>query len=276
MNKDEHNIPHSAQYTSATWAWAQLPYAADIMPNGALEVFNIVNRYMAFYRVLNPAMSSLKHNLLHRHTGINHFLKQTDCKQVIEVAAGFSPRGCQFSEDQQLSYFEVDLKEVMETKHSLLKHSESGRRVLGRHNFFLRVGDIEDLQLGQHFPAQKSFIISEGIMMYFDRPRQIKIWQHIAEHLAKEGGEYIFDLIPDDDHPKRSWLGKIFSAVKKKMNGEVSDIKTDERTRQDVINDLKYAGFTDVVAYDSEVVAKQWGLPKSVGKSKVILFHCKP
>jgi len=94
--------------------------------------------------------------------------------------------------------------------------------------------------------------------------------------LGKAGGEYIFDLIPDDDHPKRSQLGQLFSVLKKKMNGEVSDIKTDERTREDVINDLRYAGFSDVQAYDSEVVAKKWGLPKAVGKSKVILFHCKP
>src|SRR5262249_31174347 len=110
-NKD--NIPVSALYTSATWHWGKLPCAELVLPDGAQILFRIVNAYMVLYRWLNPEKFSLQHMLLHRHTAINYLMKQAACRQIIEIASGFSPRGSMASADDNVCYFEVDMPDVV-------------------------------------------------------------------------------------------------------------------------------------------------------------------
>ncbi len=274
MSRDESNIPHSAKYTAATWQWGGLPCAAVTLPEGAEKLFSLVNRYMRFYRFINPKKYSLHHTLLHRHTIINTLMEKANCPQIIEVAAGFSPRGAKTSEAADIQYFEVDLPDVVELKKNQLLKSEEGTLVLKRTNFTQMAASILDLDFSQAFPKVKSFIITEGLMMYFSRKEQMDVWRNIAAQVKATGGQYCFDYIPLDVEPERSWIGKIFHGIKSLFGGDGQGYCYDERTRWDVREDLLEAGFSDVILIDSSEIAEQWSLPFKEINTRVIVYHC--
>jgi O-methyltransferase involved in polyketide biosynthesis len=269
-NKD--NIPVSALYTSATWHWGKLPCAELVLPDGAQILFRIVNAYMVLYRWLNPKKFSLQHMLLHRHTAINYLLKRSGCRQIIEIASGFSPRGSMASADGSVRYFEVDMPDVIALKQKRLRESAAGGEVLERNNFTLMSGDITRLDF-QRFPQARSFIITEGLMMYFAREEQLRIWRNIADCINSCGGEYVFDYIPCDIEPPRSWLGRLLSRLRSVWLQPT--YAYDERTRTQVADDLLSAGFRNVDIFDSADIARAWHLPHSDIKTRVIVYRCR-
>lgn len=272
MDTNKDNIPVSALYTSATWHWGSLPCADLVMPDGAKSLFRIVNVYMHFYRWVNPKKFSLQHTLLHRHTAINHLLKNARCSQVIEIAAGFSPRGSMVSADEDVCYFEIDMPDVVSLKRKRLANTDYGSAVLKRKNFTLKAGDITKLDFNE-FPQERSFVITEGLMMYFTRDEQMKIWRNIADHINRCGGEYVFDYIPVDDEPPRSALGEMLSRWR--LRRQRPTYSYDERTRSQIADDLRSTGFRNVDAYNSADVARQWQLPYGDTQTRVIVFRCR-
>lgn len=274
MGLNSQQIPYSALYTSATWQWGKFPCAEIVTPKGAAAMFRVVNSYVFIYRLLNPKKFSLKHSLLHRHAVIDTLLGRSVCRQIIEIAAGFSPRGCMVSADRAYRYFEVDLPEVIALKRKQLQESTAGRAVLSRPNFKLLEGDITRLDFSSHFAEEPTFVITEGIMMYFKRDAQMSIWRNIAQFLQHHGGEYIFDYIPLEDEPPRSRLGQLFSDLRQWLTKHPPPFAYDERTRLDVVADLHEAGFIRVETIDSGEVSRGWSLPYAEIRTHVITFHC--
>lgn len=274
MSRDEKQIPHSAMYTAATWQWGKLPCAGITMPVGADKLFSIVNAYMRFYRFINPAKYSLHHTLVHRHSMINYLLEQADCPQIIEIAAGFSPRGAAVSASSNRQYYEVDLSEVVEHKRQQLKQSEQGRAVLARPNFHQLACSILEIDYHKTFPLARSFIITEGLMMYFERSEQMSIWTSIADFIRQYGGEYVFDYIPRDIEPERSRVGKLLHGIKERLGGDGQGYCYDGRTRWDVRKDLLEAGFNQVEVLESDTMIDRWGLPHADEKTHVAVYRC--
>lgn len=275
MGKNRQRIPHSALYTSATWQWGRLPCADLVTPAGAGRVFWLVNTFLFLYRLLNPRKISLCHNLLHRHAAIDTLLRRSPCRQTIEIAAGFSPRGCMVSADTAWRYYEVDLPEVVALKQAQLAASVDGQAVLSRPNFSLLAGDITRLDFSAPFDQQPTFVITEGIMMYFRREVQMAIWRNIAAFIKAQGGEYVFDYIPLEDEPPRSRLGQWLSDWRHRRVNLPSDFAYDERTRLEVVQDLQAAGFSQVEAIDTGQIAQDWGLPHARVPTRTIIYHCR-
>lgn len=275
MGKNRQRIPHSALYTAATWKWGRLPCAEIVTPEGAEGVFRIVNGFLVPYRWLNPQKISLKHNLLHRHTAIDELIRRSSCRQVIEIAAGFSPRGSMVSANPAYRYYEVDLPEVIALKRAQLEQSAVGRAILARSNFTLLEGDITELDFTSPFAGVPTFVVSEGIMMYFKRDAQMAIWRNIAQFIRAQGGEYVFDYIPIDDEPPRSRLGQWLSDLRHRLTHPRPPFAYDERTREDVRADLIAAGFTNVEVIDTQEVARSWSLPYAAVRTRTIIYHCR-
>src|SRR5580658_3312523 len=100
----------TALYTAGVWAWAGLPGADLCNHEDSRRVFGATNAALGAARLLKPGSPSLKHALVHRHTMIDHLLRASGARQVVELAAGLSPRGAVFSADLGLRYTEVDLE----------------------------------------------------------------------------------------------------------------------------------------------------------------------
>lgn len=274
MGRTVAGIPHSAKYTAATWRWGELPYADLLQPAGAPSLFRLVNGYMAFYRTLNPRKHSLRHMLLHRHAIIDRLLQESDCRQVIELAAGFSPRGARVSEQAGIDYYEGDLPNVVALKKWMLGLSAKGSEVLQRNNFHQQICDVTKMQLAESFPCRPSFLITEGLMMYFERTEQIRIWREFAEFIKRCGGAYVFDYIPLDVEPARSAWGQGLHNLKVKLFGG-DDFSYDKRTRFQVADDLYTAGFNKVEIYDSSELAQAWQLPRARTQTRVLVYRCE-
>ena len=269
---DKQDITSTALYTAGVWHWAGFSYADVVMPERSKQVFRFVTVLMFIIRLIKPSVESLRHSLVHRHAFIDLMLRDTSPSQVIEIGAGYSRRGCQFSESNNLDYFEIDLPHVSTGKENILGSSELGRQVLSRPNLHLLNGDLLTLDYAQ-FNAKPSFIISEGLMMYFNRAEQMTAWQAMSQFLKQAGGSYIFDYVPADVEAEES---KVSSALAKRRQakGKKDLFAYDGRTTQDMIDDLKRCGFRHIDVYKTEDIASTWPLPFSKSKTKVVLFHC--
>lgn len=271
MSLGKDDIPPSALYTAATWRWGRLPGADLVTPPEADRVFRAMNAYMSLYRLLNPGWHSLKHTLIQRHVGVEHLLHAANHSQVIEIAAGFSPRGSAVSADPSIGYFEVDLAPVIAAKRAMLQATPAGREVLRRANFTLLEGDVMALDWTRFAPCP-SFIITEGLMMYFDRSRQLAIWRDIAAFLRGHRGEYVFDYLPVPDEPRRSLAGRCLSRLR---GPKRPPFPCDGRNRYEIADDLRAAGFKDIAIHSSVDFAGAWNLPHAKAHTRVILYRCR-
>lgn len=275
MPRSAENIPHSALYTAATWQWAKMPCAEITTPKGAGHIFALVNAYMSLYRLINPRKYSLHHCLLHRHVIINDLLERAGCPQIIEIAAGFSPRGAQISSDPAVQYYEVDLEDVVTLKRNQLQLSEAGRLVLERDNFHQVSCDIQKLNFSSTFGSDRSFVITEGLMMYFTRDEQMAIWKNIADFIRGNGGEYVFDYIPLDIEPRRSAIGQFLHRIKQRLTGDDLGFCYDDRGVYDVKSDLISAGFSEVEVLETSTIVSGMNFPGSEVKTHVAIYHCR-
>ena len=114
-----------------------------------------------------------------------------------------------------------------------------------------------------------------GINLLGKRDAQMSIWRSIASFIRAQGGEYVFDYIPIDDEPPRSRLGQWLSDLRHRLTNPPPPFAYDERTRQDVVADLIEAGFSQVEAIDTRMLARSWSLPHPDVPTRTIIYHCR-
>jgi O-methyltransferase involved in polyketide biosynthesis len=124
-----------------------------------------------------------------------------EVSQVIEVAAGLSPRGWRFTRryGEQLVYVEADLPGMAEHKRAALQRIGS----LGERH---RVSEIDVLRdddgpgslaavAGELDPGQGLAIVTEGLLGYLPSDAVAAIWRRFATTLGGfAAGRYLSDL----------------------------------------------------------------------------------
>ena len=153
--------------------------------------------------------------LLARHLLIDRLLEAAiergEISQVIEVAAGMSPRGWRFAErhGERLTYIETDLPEMAARKRAALERigplgpgAPGGRARRAQRRRRAEPGE------GRREPgprARRWRSITEGLLPYLDRDDVLALWRRIARlplalparpmlsdlHLASENGGLI-------------------------------------------------------------------------------------
>lgn len=164
------------------------------------------------YAALVPAMAvsrklggpTLSDFLLARHDLIDQklhaLIDSNQVSQVIEIAAGLSPRGSRFIEQygEDLTYIETDLPEMVANKRKLLAQRLS---VCPNHRIEIMDAFAAD---GPHSlsaiaaeldPDKGLVIITEGLLNYFDRSAVLALWQRIGSTLSVfQPGHYFSDI----------------------------------------------------------------------------------
>lgn len=203
-------IGPTAHYTAQVWYRHGLSHAALSTRTGRLlhGILRPVNR--AYERLGHRTLDTM---LLVRHQGIDRLLERAvdsgAVGQVIELAAGLSPRGMRFARryrDKGLVYVESDLPAMAAHKRRLL--DDAGLRGPGHHVVALdalATGGPESLAAvaAAHLdPARGTAIITEGLLAYLDHDALAGLWQRIAACLAGfPRGTYLSDLnLRDDAH----------------------------------------------------------------------------
>ena len=143
---------------------------------------------------------SMRTTLKTRHQLIDAQLKQRLADdpqlQVLEIAAGLSPRGWWFRQHYpEINYRELDLPAMAQTKQQALQQIE-------QHSPDVLAFDLlsdEFKQAFEHFdPARSLLVISEGLINYFDKNMLQQLIQSIALHGQQfQRLDYLTDLYPE-------------------------------------------------------------------------------
>ena len=198
-------ISPTAHYTSYVWYRNGLSHPALATSRGRV-LYGVLAPLNAAYTRLT-GKPDLERNLLARHRTIDGLLERAlaagEVAQVIEVAAGLSPRGMRFrARHPELLYVEGDLPGMAQLKREIL----SGEGLLGPSHQVVEVDAmLEDgsqslRQTGDALlPAGGTAVITEGLLNYLDEAAVRGIWARVAAFLRARGGVYLADLSVSDE-----------------------------------------------------------------------------
>jgi O-methyltransferase involved in polyketide biosynthesis len=201
MTRRPDHISPTAHYTGYTWFAHGLSHPALVTPQGRV----LHGALRPVHRLATLAgLPTLQSFLLARHRIIDHLLEQAIAQgrisQVIEVAAGLSPRGWRFKQrhGDRLHYVEADLPAMVERKRDLL--ARAGLLTAG--HAFCGVDALRDegpLSLGNLAasldPKRGTAIVTEGLLNYFDTRTVEAMWARFARVLsAFPQGLYLSDI----------------------------------------------------------------------------------
>jgi len=167
----------------------------------------------ALFQALRPVMTlsdvlggpTLESYLLARHQALDSHLtaviESQPTTQVLEVAAGLSPRGWRSARryDGRITYIEADLPEMAERKREALERMGS----LDEHH---RVEELDVLRddsgpgtlaaIAASLDSGRPLVIlTEGLLSYLERDHVLDMWRRFAETLSDfTGGRYLSDL----------------------------------------------------------------------------------
>jgi O-methyltransferase involved in polyketide biosynthesis len=194
-------ISPTAHYTGQVWTRNGLSHPALSTREGEFLFVSLQPAMLASRALGGP---SLEPYLMARHLAIDARVEQAiesgAATQVLEVAAGLSPRGWRFSERyaDRITYVEADLPAMAERKRRALQRIGS----LGDHH---RVVDLDALKPGgpgslaalaaELDPTAGLIIVTEGLLGYLSTPDMTALWERFAFVLSGfSAGRYVSDL----------------------------------------------------------------------------------
>jgi len=274
-DKKSGDLTVTALYTAQVWKWAKFDGGELFGTWRGRDVFNATNLSLGIARVFRRGLPSLRHSLAQRHAMIDAVMAESGCAQVLELAAGLSRRGAATSANPDVSYVEVDLPAVVDKKQKLLKRSKRGREVADRDNLTFVRGNVFDLDLDELVVDGPACVISEGLMMYFDQDGQKKLWTRINQLMKQHPGSvYVFDLVPFCEQPQPGVVGRTFERLFKRFTKGAA-FAFDDRTREDLRDDLLACGFTEVDLLEPNTAPDHWPIPFTNRTTQTLVFRCR-
>jgi O-methyltransferase involved in polyketide biosynthesis len=245
------NISPTAHYTGEVWRRNGLSHEALGTPEGR-RAYRALEPMMALSRSLGGP--TLERNLLARHRLIDHLLATAidagRVSQVLEIAAGLSPRGWRFAGryGERLTYVEGDLPDMAERKRKALK------RVGDLTN--LRVVDVDALRddgpdsipevVAALDREQGLAVITEGLLVYFDGDTVKGLWRRIATALGEfAGGLYLADLrlaTENNGFAERTFIPLLQAFVRGKLHMHFAN-------EDEALAALRAAGFAEATLH---------------------------
>jgi O-methyltransferase involved in polyketide biosynthesis len=195
------NISLTAHYTGEVWR-----------RNGLSHPWLATREGRAMFDALHPLMRasgalggpSLETYLLARHAAIDALLQRAierdGVTQVIEIAAGMSPRGWRFANryGDRLIYVEADLPAMAERKRRALTRigSLSDRHRVVELDALRADGPASLAELAGELDDDRGLaLITEGLLGYLPTDAVIALWRRFAATLSEfPSGRYISDL----------------------------------------------------------------------------------
>ncbi|MDQ3340697.1 MAG: class I SAM-dependent methyltransferase [Myxococcota bacterium] len=195
-------ISPTAHYTGYVWFAHGQSHEAFATRGGRLMYRALRAPNVMLHHAGLPTLEGM---LLARHRLIDLRLSQAidagEISQVIEVAAGLSPRGWRFRNryGDRITYVEADLPAMISRKRKVLAE-------IGGENTAHRTVEIDaltdrgptsiDAICATLDPARGTAIITEGLVNYFDTPTMIGMWQRFSTALSRfPRSLYLSDLI---------------------------------------------------------------------------------
>jgi O-methyltransferase involved in polyketide biosynthesis len=160
--------------------------------------------------------------LIQRHSILDHqsmeFVEHDGFGQVIELAAGLSPRGVRVRRrSPEVRYIEVDLPGMVERKREMLQHLgvEDDEHIVVAGDILEEEGPRSLSSIVERYAKKQvpTVFITEGLLNYFPRDVVESLWRQIASCAAHFGTvRYISDLHLASDI-KQEPVAKLFTQL---------------------------------------------------------------
>lgn len=245
-------ISPTAHYTGYVWARHGLGPREFATTEGTVAYWALEPFMTAARRVGHPTLAG---SLIARHAAIDELLRRSiesgSVTQIVEIAAGLSPRGCVFNDEygSDIVYVEADLPDMATTKRSKLEQMGS----LSDHH---RVVDIDalatsgDLSLSAVFGSLDSTrgtaVVTEGLLPYLGEDDVRGLWRRIST----EGTRFSDLLYVSDAYLGEDLSGTLervgFSALRTFVRGGVHRHFHDAAATEQALRD---AGFTEAQVF---------------------------
>ncbi len=260
---DSSRISPTAHYTGFVWCRNGISHPVFETRRGWL-LFNALRPMNFVYQKLGGA--TLEGMLLARHQVIDQLLVEAiesgRVGQVIEVAAGLSPRGYRFSRryrDIGLRYVEGDLPDMVEQKRAVL----AAGGLSGDNHWLVELNALSDdgpnsiKAVGAELldPSVGTAVITEGLLGYFS-PEDVRgMWRRFASFLSDyPQGVYLSDLNIGEDTGSLRGTKTFQKMLSVFARGQVY-VHFDQAA--EAAAELEQAGFATAELHDPKVFAEQ-------------------
>jgi O-methyltransferase involved in polyketide biosynthesis len=200
-------ISPTAHYTGFVWYAHGWSHDAFATRTGRLMYHALRGPNAVAQRLGLPSLEGM---LLARHRLIDLRLQQAidagEITQIIEIAAGLSPRGWRFASryGARITYVEADLPAMLARKRRILAElgGETAHHRTAEVNALLDLGPTSIAALCAALdPAQGTAIITEGLLNYFERDAILGMWRRFATTLRRfPRNLYLSDLMLSGDN----------------------------------------------------------------------------
>jgi O-methyltransferase involved in polyketide biosynthesis len=269
---ESENVSPTAYATGAFWYRHGLSHRGLLLPQSerAGRSFSVLRALVRLF-----GGGSLTAMMLARHKGLDAVLARAiddgRVGQVIELAAGLSPRGWRFTQKygDRVDYIETDLPKMVALKDRLLSQSSlygPRHRVVAVDalaasgaNSLAALADTLDR-------SQGLAIVTEGLMSYLDHDAARGVWRRIAEVLKRfPHGVYLSDMYLRRD---RHGLGMLLfrSAIQRSVRGRMF---VHFESGEEAVSKLAAAGFGTVTLHEPRNIPETRELGTTPGGDRV-------
>jgi O-methyltransferase involved in polyketide biosynthesis len=276
--KDTSRISPTAHYTAYAWYrhGMSVPELATTKGRVLFHALAPANRLFSL-----AGKADLESMLLARHRVIDHLLGQAirsgEVQQVVEVAAGLSPRGLRIRRRfPNISYVEADLAGMIASKRARIGHKLDERHSLVVVNALAESGP-ESLQhlATQLHPTKGTAVITEGLLPYFDRHDGFLIWNNIKAFLSTfPSGLYLSDYYLEEDSMRVLGARQLSTVLSWFVGGRTHFPFSDDRS---LVSALQETGFEDAAIHIAGDYARELSIerPQRSGFVRVIEARTK-
>ncbi|MBU0907145.1 MAG: class I SAM-dependent methyltransferase [Nanoarchaeota archaeon] len=259
MVEDHNKISHTAAMCARARAkYTDMPYAQKI----AAQIKDADGKIPWPVRMLTSLMPGrlAQVTLLEgRYVATNEALERSNY-QILEVAAGLSPRGLTHS-DRGTFYVETDLPEMIRAKEEIVKtiRQEEGRGISPNHLFReLNVLDEDSLsRIGDLFASQGNgrpiAVIHEGLLMYLSREEQNRMRDNLAQFFRIYSPKGVW-ISPDLSYKPAGNEGLIVKWAKRRIEKRTGRKFTSFPSPEEAARFLEEGGFQGDVLSNEHLV----------------------
>jgi len=126
---------------------------------------------------------------------VNRLLKERGAKQILELAAGFSQRGMEMTQNPAITFVEMDLPGIIKEKKGIMETLVASSKISPRPNLHFYDGDAldeNDLSVATKiFKKEPIAVVCEGLMSYMNFEEKAKMAANVHRLLTTFGGAWI-------------------------------------------------------------------------------------